>query len=45
MDGFSGYNQIKMAPMDMTKATFITNAIWAQECGCDLSENGYSPTT
>ena len=24
MDGFSGYNQIKMAPEDMEKATFIT---------------------
>ena len=23
MDGFSGYNQIKMAPRDMTKTTFI----------------------
>ena len=24
MDGFSGYNQIKMAPKDMEKITFIT---------------------
>ena len=24
MDGFSGYNQIKMAPKDMTKTTFTT---------------------
>ena len=24
MDGFSGYNQIKMAPEDMEKTTFIT---------------------
>ena len=24
MDGFSGYNQIKMAPEDMKKTTFIT---------------------
>ena len=24
MDGFSGYNQIKMAPKDMTKTTFNT---------------------
>ena len=24
MDGFSGYNQIKMAPEDMTKMTFTT---------------------
>ena len=24
MDGFSGYNQIKMAPEDMTKTTFTT---------------------
>ena len=23
-DGFSGYNQIKMAPKDMTKTTFTT---------------------
>ena len=24
MDGFSGYNEIKMAPIDMTKTTFTT---------------------
>ena len=24
MDGFSGYNRIKMAPKDMTKTTFTT---------------------
>ena len=24
MDGFSGYNQIKMAPEDMEKMTFVT---------------------
>ena len=24
MDGFSGYNQIKMAPKDITKTTFTT---------------------
>ena len=24
MDGFSGYNQIKMAPKDMEKTSFIT---------------------
>ena len=24
MDGFSGYNQIKMAPEDMDKTTFVT---------------------
>ena len=24
MDGFSGYNQIKMAPEDMEKTTFLT---------------------
>ena len=24
MDGFSGYNQIKMAPEDMEKTTFVT---------------------
>ena len=27
MDGFSGYNQIKMAPEDMEKTTFVTH--WA----------------
>ena len=27
MDGFSGYNQMKMSPMDMTKTTFTI------ECG------------
>ena len=30
MDGFSGYNQIKMAPMDMTKTTFTTE--WGIYC-------------
>ena len=30
MDGFSGYNQIKMAPEDMEKATFITQ--WGTFC-------------
>ena len=25
MDGFSGYNQIKMAPEDMEKTTFMTH--------------------
>ena len=25
MDGFSGYNQIKMDPADMDKSTFITH--------------------
>ena len=30
MDGFSGYNQIKMAPMDMTKTTFTTK--WGIYC-------------
>ena len=24
MDGFSGYNQIRMAPKDMEKTTFLT---------------------
>ena len=27
MDGFSGYNQIKVAPEDMEKTTFVTQ--WA----------------
>ncbi|XP_052735536.1 uncharacterized protein LOC128197521 [Vigna angularis] len=30
MDGFSGYNQIKMAPEDMEKMTFIT--LWGTFC-------------
>ena len=30
MDGFLGYNQIKMAPEDMKKITFIT--IWGTFC-------------
>ena len=30
MDGFSGYNQIKMAPEDMEKTTFITP--WGTFC-------------
>lgn len=30
MDGFSGYNQIKMAPKDMEKTTFITP--WGTFC-------------
>lgn len=30
MDGFLGYNQIKMAPRDMTKTTFITE--WRIYC-------------
>ena len=30
MDGFSGYNQIKMAPTDMEKKTFIT--LWGTFC-------------
>jgi len=30
MDGFSGYNQIKMAPDDMEKTTFIT--MWGTFC-------------
>ena len=45
MDGSSRYNQIKMAPKDMTKTTFTTeqevyllhnDAIWAQKCRCNL---------
>ena len=30
MDGFSGYNQIKMAPEDMEKTTFVT--LWENLC-------------
>ena len=30
MDGFSGYNQIKMAPKDMEKTTFVTQ--WGTFC-------------
>jgi hypothetical protein len=30
MDGFSGYNQILMAPKDMTKTTFVTE--WGIYC-------------
>jgi len=30
MDGFSGYNQIKMAPEDMEKITFVT--LWGTFC-------------
>ena len=30
MDGFSGYNQIKMAPEDMEKTTFLT--MWGTFC-------------
>ena len=33
MDGFSGYNQIKMAPKDMTKTTFTTKwGIYSYTC-------------
>jgi len=30
MDGFSGYNQIKMAPKDMKKTMFVT--LWGTFC-------------
>ena len=30
MEGFSGYNQIKMAPEDMEKTTFFT--LWGALC-------------
>jgi len=30
MDGFSGYNKIKMAPEDMEKTTFVT--LWGTFC-------------
>ena len=30
MDGFSGYNQIRMAPKDMEKITFLT--MWGTFC-------------
>ena len=54
INSFSRYNQIKMALKDITKTTFTTemgylllydDAIWAQECGCDLSKNDYSLVT
>ena len=34
MDGFSGYNQIKMAPKDMEKMTFVTQ--WGMFCYKDV---------
>ena len=46
MDGFSGYNQIKMAPEDMEKTTFVTqwgyvllqsDVIRTEECQGNLS--------
>ena len=46
MDGFSVYNQIKMAPEDMEKKTFVTwwghfllqsYAIWVKKCWGNLS--------
>jgi len=54
MDGFLGFNKIKMAPKDMTKTTFTMewgiycyerNAIWAQECKCNLSKDSHSLAT
>ena len=54
MDGFSRYNQIKMASKDVTKTTFTTewgklllhsNAIWAQECQSNKSKNGHNFAT
>ena len=47
MDGFSGYNQIKMALEDREKTSFITpwgrfllfgDAVWVNKCGCHLPE-------
>ena len=35
MDGFSGYNQIKMAPKDMTKTSFTTE--WGIYCYMAMS--------
>ena len=38
MDGFSGYNQIKMEPEDMEKITFVTHyAIWVGKYRRNLS--------
>ena len=46
MDGYSGYNQIKLAARDQSKTSFTTpwgtfllysHAIWAQECGSNIS--------
>ena len=47
MDGFSGYNQIMMAPEDREKTSFITKwgtycyAVWVEELRCYLSESNY----
>ena len=54
IDGFSGYNQIKMAYKDMIKTTFSTkwgiywlyrNIIWTKECRCNLPKDGHSLVT
>lgn len=47
MDGYSGYNQIKMNPVDAEKTAFRTpignfyythsDAFWFKECWCYLS--------
>ena len=47
MDGFSGYNQIKIVPKEQEKTAFTCawgtfllecDAIWFEECRCDISE-------
>ena len=51
MDGFSGYNQISMAPEDMTKTTFVTEwriycyTFWIEKCGCYVTRDGYHSLT
>jgi len=47
MDGFIGYNQIKMYPDDEKHTSFITllgvycycDALWIEECRGDISES------
>ena len=48
MDGFSGYNQIRMAPKDMEKTIFLTmwgdlllqgHAFWVEECWGNISKS------
>ncbi|RDX89565.1 hypothetical protein CR513_28698, partial [Mucuna pruriens] len=44
MDGFYGYNQIRMAEEDREKTTFITiYALWAQEHRSDISKGRGDP--
>jgi hypothetical protein len=44
MDGFSGYNQIRMSTKDAEKTAFCTlignfYAFWSQKCRCNLSKD------